>query len=99
MLEQHRQRDAEDDGGNRNSEQLAPPTRARRSNVSSAQAMGRGEVECRVVREDRSLEPLEFWSGFQAEFADECTPRVLVELERLRLKAGPVERDHELLAQ
>ena len=51
------------------------------------------------MTEDRALEFLERTAGFDPELVDERLTRVLVDVERFRLPARPVEGDHQLLAQ
>ena len=54
-----------------------------------------GELECRVLSEDRALESLERLAGVEAELVDEGGSRVLVRAERVGLAAGAVEREHQ----
>src|SRR5205807_1316098 len=58
-----------------------------------------GEIERRVLYEDRLLELLQRRTRLDTELVNERPPRSLVCVERLRLAAGPVERKHELGAQ
>ena len=62
---------------------------------------GRGwpvAVEGRVLPEDGLMKVAERAAGLDPELAHERSPSVLVDLERLSLTPGPVEREHELTA-
>src|SRR4051794_12666470 len=56
-------------------------------------------VEGGVLSEDRLLELAQRASGLDPELLDECSSRLLVGLERLRLAARPVQRNHQLATQ
>ena len=58
----------------------------------------RCEVESRVLSEDRLLELLEGRARLDPELVDEQPPGLAVDLERLGLATGAVEREHELRA-
>ena len=65
-------------------------------------ALGRrrsGQVERRILAEDRELELAQAWPRLDPELVDEPCPRGLEGGERLRLAARPVEREHQLAAQ
>jgi hypothetical protein len=49
--------------------------------------------------EDRLFESLDHGPGFDAEFLDEQAPSFPVDVERLGLASGAVEREHELCAE
>src|SRR5207244_1760102 len=57
------------------------------------------ERERRVLAEDRLLQLLERGTRLDPQLVDEVPPRRLVRLQRLRLPAGAVEREHQLAAQ
>ena len=61
--------------------------------------VGDGELERRVVAEDRLLELLQRLARVEAELVDERGARVLVGGERVGLAAGAVEREHQQAAQ
>ena len=52
-----------------------------------------------VLVEDRPLELLKGRARLDAQLVDEQTPRLPIDLERLRLPSGAVERQHELRAK
>ena len=56
---------------------------------------GRG-VQLGIVAEDGALEPPQLLAGLEAELVGELAPHSAVGLQRLRLAAGTVEREHEL---
>ena len=56
-------------------------------------------VECDVLIEHGPLEVLELTARFEPELLDQHAPGVGVGLERLRLAAGTVERQHQLRAR
>lgn len=58
-----------------------------------------GEVERRVLLEDRLLELLERPPGLETELFHQRAPRVLIGLQRLRLASTPVEGQHQLPAR
>jgi hypothetical protein len=58
-----------------------------------------GEIERGVLVEDGVLEALQTWARLDPELRDQPFPRRAVRLERLRLPAGAVQRDHQLAAQ
>ena len=58
-----------------------------------------GRRDARLVPQDLRLEPLELRAGLDAELLDEPCARVLIRVERLRLPARAVERQHELAAE
>ena len=51
-----------------------------------------------VLDEDRALEPLQRRPGLDPELLDEQAARLAIGLERRRLAAGAVEREHQLAA-
>ena len=69
----------------------------------AAAADGRGRrarrVERGILREDRLLELAQLPPGLEAQLVDERAPRGAEALQRLRLAARPVEREHLLRAQ
>ena len=68
------------------------PDRARRL------ALGSGQVERRVVLQDRALELAQLGRGDDAEPLVEQAVALAVQLERLGLPPGAVEREHQLAA-
>ena len=62
-----------------------------------ASRAGRGDA--RLVTQDLGLEALQLRARLDAELLDEARAGVLVDVERLRLPAGAVEREHELTAE
>ena len=56
------------------------------------------ELERGVVREDRPLKRLQPLGRIEPEGLDEELPRRTVDLERVRLSSGTVEREHQLAA-
>ena len=81
-------RQGEKDGG-RTGEQQSAAAAARRP-------AARGRVDDLVVREDRLLDPLQLGARLEPELADQHAAGVGVHIERLRLAARPVEREHQL---
>ena len=74
--------------------------RRRDEDHAGARLRRRGsELERGVVREDRPLERLQRRGRVEPEGLDEEPPRRAVDLERLRLSAGAVEREHQLAAE
>jgi hypothetical protein len=77
--------------------------RIRRSGRGGRLACGRWRVALRcgwkLLAEDRLLELLERRARVDPELLDERSARVPVDLERLRLAARAVEREHELGAE
>ena len=53
------------------------------------------EVEVGVLAQDRLLEPLELRRWIDAELVDERLAGAAVSVERIRLPAAPVEREHQ----
>ena len=70
----------------------AAATAARRQN-------GTRYCELRIMIQDLALEALQLLARLDPELVDECAPRRLIDLERLGLTPGSVEREHELAAQ
>ena len=58
-----------------------------------------GRRDARLVAQDLRLEPLELRAGLDAQLLDEARAGVLVGVERFRLPARAVEREHELAAE
>ena len=58
-----------------------------------------GQVERRVVGEDRVVQVLQLGARLDPDLVDERVPRVAVGLERLRLAAGAIQREHPLGVQ
>ena len=56
-----------------------------------------GSGQTRVLAQDLALEPLQLGAGLDPELLDEAGAGVRVRVERLRLPAGAVEREHERL--
>ena len=52
--------------------------------------------ECRVVLEDLALEPLQRLARLEPELLGERAAALLVDLKRLGLATGAVEREHQL---
>ena len=67
--------------------------------VVGEQCDGGGRCKGVFLPQDRALELLERGAGLDSECVDERVARVLVGLERLRLAAAAVQREHELAAQ
>jgi hypothetical protein len=66
----------------------------------SAVAGGRqGQLECRVLHEDRSLESLKLWARLDAELLNEDVAGLPIRVERLGLPSTAVEREHQLAAK
>ena len=59
----------------------------------------RRELEQWIVAQDRLLQGLELWARLDTELVDERQPRPPVGLERVRLTAGAIERQHQLFAE
>ena len=51
------------------------------------------------MSEDGAFKLLKSRAGFESELIGECPPSISIDLERLRLPAGPVEGKHQLPAQ
>ena len=49
--------------------------------------------------QDPAVELLQRLAGLQAQLVREQAPRRVVDAERVRLPAGPVQREHEVFAQ
>ena len=62
-------------------------------------AGGLGEIERRIVLEDRALELPQRRAGLQAELGSQPRRGTAVRVERLRLPAAAVEREHQLAEQ
>ena len=75
-----------------------PPAAANRPRAARA-APGRGRVELRVLRQDRVLEGAQLGARLDADLLDERAPGAAVGLERVRLAAAAVQREHQLRAQ
>ena len=67
--------------------------------MSPRRPPGGGAVERRVVIEDLALEPLQLRARLDTQLVHERAPRPLIRVQRLRLSARPVEREHQLSAQ
>ena len=59
----------------------------------------RRQLEGGILAQDPPLQLLQRLSRLDTELVDERAPRVLVDVERLRLAPRPVERQHQLGAQ
>ena len=67
---------------------------------SSSEGAGRaGHGEPRLVAKDLRLEPLELRARLDSELVDEAGACILVRLERFRLPARAIQREHELPAE
>ena len=53
----------------------------------------------RILSEDRAVQLLQRWAGLDSELVDEHAPGVVVDLERFRLPARSIEREHQLAAK
>ena len=71
----------------------------RRREVAATPAAGREGGDRRVLREDRLLEPPELRPRLEPELVREHAPRLLEDLERVRLAPAAVERQHQLPPQ
>ena len=76
---------------------LAVDERGRRGGqVAAAPRCDRHGGDRRVLRQDRRLQPAKLRPGLEARLLHEAPPRLLEGLERVRLTAAPVERQHQL---
>src|SRR5581483_546739 len=73
--------------------------RGRRREVAAAPADGRRGGDGRIVREDRLLQPAKLRARLETELVVEHAPRLLERVERVRLTAAAVERQHQLAPQ
>ena len=71
----------------------------RRGEVAATPAAGREGGDRRVLCEDRLLEPPELGPRLEPELVREHPPRLLEDLERIRLAPAAVERQHQLPPQ
>ena len=76
----------------------APRRRRRGADGRGSRAAAR-QVERRVLREDRLVQPPQLGAGLDADLLDERRARVAVGLERLGLAPGAVQREHPLRVQ
>ena len=60
---------------------------------------GRTKIECRIAREDLTLEELQWRAGIEAELLARDLASILVGVQRVRLPTRPIEREHELTPQ
>jgi hypothetical protein len=72
---------------------------SRGGNVRRSSLRASRRVEGRLMGENRALELLEHPARLEAELVDEERAPAAVRLERLRLPARPVQREHQLRAQ
>ena len=77
----------------------ADERRRRRGQIAAAPADDRNGGDRGVVREDRLLEPPKLGPRLEPELVGEHAPRLLKRLERIRLAAAAVERQHQLPPQ
>ena len=77
----------------------ADERRRRRGQIAAAPADDRNGGDRGVVREDRLLEPPKLRPWLEPELVGEHAPRLLERLERVRLAAAAVERQHQLPPQ
>ncbi len=56
-------------------------------------------VQRRVLHEDRAFDPLELYPRLEPELVHQTPSRLAIHLEPFRLPAGPIQREHELLAE
>ena len=100
---QRRQRDGEEHAADDDAPPPAAETGARRNVACRADCSrmrsGRRSLELGILSEDRALETVELRSRLQTELAREQPAAVAVGLERLRLPAAAVEREHPLSPQ
>ena len=61
--------------------------------------VGHDALERRILAEDRLLQPPQLGPGLEPQLLDERPARLLEEVERLRLAAGAVEREHQQPAE
>jgi hypothetical protein len=80
---------------------VAPHERRLRGGVQLRRQVGRGrlELERRVLGQDRVLEAPQLRPGLDARLLDEHVAGAAVDLERLRLAAAAIQRQHELRRQ
>ena len=79
---------------------LAADERGRRcGQVASPPAADRDGGDRRVMREDRLLEPPKLRPRLEPQLVGEHAPRLLEGLERIRLAAAAIERQHQLPPQ
>ena len=76
--------------------QPAAPSSAR---LAFGRRSGRRQLEGGILVEDRLFEAAERCAGLEAEFADEESPSLLIDVESLCLSPAAVEREHQLAAQ
>ena len=74
----------------------ADERRGDRGEVPAAPAVGGNRGDRRIVREDRFLEPPEIRARLEPQLVREHAPCLLERLERIRLAAAAVERQHQL---
>ena len=55
--------------------------------------------QCRVVAQDRGLELLEHRARFHPQLLDQLLPSFAVDVQRLDLPTGPVQRQHQACTQ
>ena len=77
----------------------ADERRRRRREIAAAPAVDRDGGDRRVVREDRLLQPPQLGPRLEPQLVGEHAPRLLERLERVRLAAAAVERQHQLPPQ
>jgi hypothetical protein len=72
-----------------------PADEARHVAGHTMQPTNRSVFQRPVMKEDQALELAKLSSGLEPELLGKEPPRVSISLERVRLPAGPVEREHE----
>ena len=77
----------------------ADERRRERREIAAAPAVDRDGRDRRVVREDRLLEAPQLEPRLEPQLVAEHAPRLLERLERVRLAAAAIERQHQLPPQ
>jgi hypothetical protein len=78
------------------SEQFGQLPLAADEQVARLLRLRRPAIERRILAEDRLLEAPQLGAGLDAELVDQRAARVAVDVERLRLAAAAIERQHQL---
>ena len=77
----------------------ADERRRRRGKVATTPAVDRDGGDRRIVREDRFLKAPQLEPRLEPQLVGEHAPRLLERLERIRLAAAAIERQHQLAPQ
>ena len=87
------------EGGRERQEPPLPNPASGRGSGRRLRLRGRRDLECRVLREDRVLQPPQLRARLDADLLDELGPRVAEGGERLGLATRAIQREHVLRAQ